>query len=532
MSVVLGALLLAAISTAQDRDGPSAWEVYQEGRAAEKAGHIAEAYLLYMQASALDPQNRTYWLHSQEVESRALKQVKPAPASSLAGDLAEADAPEPPVANDWAEVRTIEPPPELTAPPGKRDFDLNGDFRKIFEQLAQAYGLDCIFDSAYEPGKQFRFRVSQVDFREAMRAAEMSTGSFIIPLTPKLFMVAKDTAQKRTELEPVEAVEIRLTETRSQQDFQQLITAVQQSLGLEKVSWDAAANTVIIRDKISKVVPARALFAQLLHPSAQLMIDLQLLNASRDDTITYGINWQTSFSLTPLTTWLNNVPSFPSGVVGLLGFGGGKTLFGLGVMSASAVATLTKNSSQVLFATELRAIDGQPASLHMGQRYPILSSGYFGAQGAANPTTPGTFIPTPTFTFEDLGLTLKVTPTVHDLDSVTLDIDADYKVLAGTALNGIPVIGNQAIKSQTNLRWGEWAMVVGLVNSSDTYSVSGFPGISKIPLLGPLTSQHEHDRNDQQVLMLLRPRLISLPPTQYIRKRIELGSDQRPLTPL
>lgn len=538
IGVALGALLLAAVLGAQDMDGPSAWEVYQEGRAAEKAGHIAEAYLLYMQASAMDPQNRTYWLRGQTLESRALQEVKPTPIPPAPGGaLAQAEAPperfESPTPADWMEVRQLAPPAELTAPSGTSDFDLTGDYKKLFEQLAKAYGLDCIFDPDYLPGKEFRFRVKDVDFRLAMHALEMATDSFVIPLTPKLFMVAKDTAQKRTQLEPVEAVEIRLPETRSSQDFSALIAAVQQSMGLEKVSWDTQTNTVIIRDKVSKVVPAQALFEQLMHPSAQIMIEMQFLTVSRDDTITYGVDFPINFSITPLTSWLGNTPSFPSGIVGLLGFGAGKSLFGIGIMTPSMVAQMTKNTSQVLFDTQLRALDGQPASLHMGQRYPILTSGYFGTQGAANATTqPGTYIPTPSFSFEDLGLTLKVTPTVHDLDTVTLDIDAQYKVLAGTALNGIPVIGSQALKSQTSLRWGEWAMVAGLLDTSDTRTISGIPVLANIPLLGPLTSTHEHDRNDQEVLILLRPQLLSLPPTQYIRRAIDLGPDQRPLTPL
>jgi len=66
LGLVLGLRLLA-----QDSSDPAAWELYERGRDAEKAGHMAEAYLFYAQAAAKDPHNKTYWDRTQSVQSRA-----------------------------------------------------------------------------------------------------------------------------------------------------------------------------------------------------------------------------------------------------------------------------------------------------------------------------------------------------------------------------------------------------------------------------------------------------------------------------
>jgi len=148
-----------------------------------------------------------------------------------------------------------------------------------------------------------------------------------------------------------------------------MITAVQQAMAIEKASWDVQQNVVIFRDRISKVLIARALLEELLQPRAQVMVDLEFLEVTRNDMITYGLDLPTSFPLTALTTFMNNSPSL-SGVARLLAFGGGKTLMGIGIVDPSLVAKMSESSTNLLLTTQMRSLDGQPATLHVGDRYP------------------------------------------------------------------------------------------------------------------------------------------------------------------
>jgi type II secretory pathway component GspD/PulD (secretin) len=152
--------------------------------------------------------------------------------------------------------------------------------------------------------------------------------------------------------------------------------------------------------------------------------------------------------------------------------------------------------------------------------------------GAVGSGTNGTSIytPTPTFTYEDLGLILKVTPFVHDTREVSLDIDAEVKLLTGQSVNGVPVVSNRTVKSSVRLQTGEWAAVAGLLDTNEGRNIAGVAGLSSIRFLGPLVSTHEHDTSRNDVILLIRPRLLNVPPSDHVAPAIALGTDLKPAT--
>lgn len=523
-------LLMAGCLLADD---PAAWDLYEQGRSAEKAGHMSQAYLLYSQAAALDPKNKTYWLRSQSVRSRAAMEAKPQPGIPQPADLdkeiaeltEEPHFDEPP-AQVLAEANRPLPPTELAATPGRKTFDLLGNRQELFEKMAKEWGLDCVFDSDFDKKSPIRFRMDDVDYRDALHGLEAATGSFIVPLSDKLFMVVQDTVQKRTAVEPTVTVMVRVSEAVAQQDFQEILRAVQQSMGIEKIYWQTSTSTVVMRDRISKVLPAQALFEELARPRAQVAVEMQFLEVSRNDMVTYGINFPQVFSLNALTTALNNLASLPTSVSGLLTFGAGKTLIGIGITNASLVAQMSQSSGNLLLDSVIRSMSGQKATFHVGERYPIITAGY----QTTTTVAAGSYTPAPSFTFEDLGLSLTLTPLVHDSEEVSLDIDAEFKVLTGQSVNGLPVISNRAIKEDVRLKFGEWAVVAGLLDNQEGRTIAGLAGLARIPGLGPLTSTHEHDSSGDQVLVMLRPMLLTPPAGDAGSRTFRTGPDQRPPT--
>ncbi len=464
-----------------------------------------------------------YWLRSQSIRSRAALEAKamPQPPAEDGTEpdqlpLTPADVFDPPTSQDLLDAKKPLPPTELDAEAATRDFDLREDSQKLFLDIAHAYGLDCVFDGDYRPVPAFHFQMTGVDYRTALHGLEAATGSFIVPLSDKLFIVAKDTPQKRNDLEPNIAVGVRLPEASSANDFVALIAAVQQTFAIERAAFDSQNNTVFFKGPISKVLPAREMFEDLIQPKAQILLEVKILEVSRNDMLTYGVRLPTAVTMF----------TFPRTLADL-SISTATTYIGFRVAQATLVAQMSDSSAKTLLESDLRSVDGQPATMHVGERFPVLTSGYYGPQSFQGPNA---YTPPPSFTFEDLGLSLKVTPTVHGLDEVTLHIESEYKLLAGSALNGIPIIANRSLKSEARLKFGDWAMVAGLLSTDEARDLTGIAGFSRLPVVGNLLGVRERDRDKDEVLILVRPHLLTPPPSEFVTHTFAVGSDTRPRT--
>jgi len=99
-------------------------------------------------------------------------------------------------------------------------------------------------------------------------------------------------------------------------------------------------------------------------------------------------------------------------------------------------------------------------------------------------------------------------------------------------VDGVPAIAQRKLQSQVQLRNGECAIVAGLLTSSEARSILGIPGLSTLPSLGPVLRTNTRDRESSEVLILVKPVLVGLPPDQTVTRPLWIGSEARPLTPM
>ena len=508
----------------------SAKELYRQGRQAEQKGEISRAYLLYSQAAAAEPGNPIYWARSQALRRQAILEAKPVPGGAVPAAAEDASGPSllgEITEQELEEARRPLPPVELAASPVVKTIDLRGDSKSLFEAVAQAYGLEVVFDGDFQASQPIKFRLEEAGYRDALRALSAVTGSFVVPLGPKVFLAVKDTQQKRQEAEPSVALALSIPEPVSTQEAQELARTVQGTMEIVKMTVDPGRRMVFLRAPLSKARPAQRLLEQLLYHRPQVAIEIDFLEVKRNSSLSYGMRLPTSFPLVSFGRFRNLLRTFPGGFTKYLGFGGGKSLLGIGLTDAELFASMSRGTVQSLLRASLRSVDGQAAQLHVGDKYPVITAGYYGPVSGDGKT----YTPPPSFNFEELGLVLKITPKVHGEQEISLDFEAEFKVLTGKALNGIPIISTRKFQSKTRLREGEWAVVAGLLTASEARSITGIAGLATLPVLGPLFSQRSKDQDGGEALLVIRPRVIGLPPVED-PEGMWVGTDLRLNIPL
>jgi general secretion pathway protein D len=495
--------------------------LYTQAQKAEKEKQIVKAYLLYSEAAAADPTNTSYWAKAQQMRPAAslVDASPPKLPDELPSDKIDAtvfgrisDA-------DLEAARTPLPPPNLDVAAGRRGYDFRGDSKKLWEDVAAALHLKVLFDTAYLPTRPFHFELNDADYRVALRALQDATDSFLVPVSPGLIFVANDTQQKRIEFERTAAAVVPFPEALDTRELQEIATGVRGALDSRRITVDPVRHLILIRDSVPKVRLAEKLIRDLLRPRAQVEIEVDILNMDASSSLNYGLSLQTLYPIASFLVRRNIMNYFPAGATNFLAFGGGASLLGLGVTSAQLFASVSKSNSESIFKTQIVAIDGQAASLHVGEKYPIMTSGYFG-----NTSGSGTvYTPPPTVNFEDLGLSIKVTPHVTGDHTVSLDLDAEFKLLGATSNDGIPVISNTQYQSKIDVTAGEWAVLAGLMSSQEAKTLTGLPILSYIPLLRNNTI----NKDQSQTLIVLKPHITIPRPSDAASWKVWAGTETR-----
>jgi general secretion pathway protein D len=499
---------------------PTAEQLFHQAQKAERDGEVVKAYLLYAEAAAADPTNIDYWTHAQALRPAAsLMDPSPPKLPDLPGDKMDRTLFGTITEADQEQARKLLPPTRLTVEPGRRDYDLQGDSKTLWEQVAAILHLKVLFDPDYKPTRAFHFELTTSSYREALHALEAATDSFLVPISARLIFVANDTTQKRTEFEQTATVVMPFPDAISVQEVQDLATAIRGALDAKKLMVDTAQRLILIRDNVTKVRLAQKLVADLLHPRPQVTIDVEILTTDVSSTLNYGLSLPTSFAISSFVQRANLVNYFPSGFTNFLAFGGGASLLGLGITNAQLFASVSKATSESIYHARLAAVDGLPATLHVGEKYPIITNEYLGNTGSSGTV----YTPPPTINFEDLGLLIKVTPHVTSVDEVALDLDAEFKLLGATTSNGIPIVASTQYQSKVDVGAGEWAVLSGLMTTQEAKAITGLPILSRIPLLRNTTIT----KDEGATLIVLKPHVTIAPASEAASWKVWAGTETR-----
>ena len=181
----------------------------------------------------------------------------------------------------------------------------------------------------------------------------------------------------------------------------------------------------------------------------------------------------------------------------------GQVVSGGWVLSLAVDALEQKGVVKVLAEPNLVAMSGDTASFLAGGEFPVPVASSVGALG----------LPTVTIAFKSFGVSLSFTPTVIEGDLINLVVAPEVSELDKTnsvTLNGtvVPGISTRRAKTTVEVRDGQSFAVAGLLQSSFNDTIRGIPGLTNVPVLGPLLSSSQYQRGETELVIIVTPRLV------------------------
>ncbi len=476
------------------------------GRQLLQSGNTQGALVEFLHAAEIDPADEEA---QQEIGKIRQMEGTPPPPTPGAG-LPEATG-------EQAELNSIGAPVQLQ-PLSNEPLSLHmtEDAKVIYQAVGKAAGVNVLFDPDYS-SKRIQVDLNNVSLLDALRIVSEISGTFWRPVTSNTIFVAQDTRVKRTEMEEQAVQTFYLTNAWQQNDLNDIQTALRNVLPNARVYGVASQNAIVMRGTPDELLLAQKLINDLDKPQPEVVVDVGILEVSRNWERNLGINWPSSVgvalqpptsstSSTSSTTSTTGTTSASTTLYDLAHLKA--TDFAVNVGSAQLNLLLNNTNTQILADPRIRATDGQKATLTIGSRIPI-ATGSYSAPGITAAATIG-YAQTQ-FTYIDVGIKLEVTPTIHYDDDVTLKIHVEDEAESGnTTIEGVtePIISQRIADQVIRLRDGQASILGGIVNNQETLNWTGIPGLSSIPFLKYLFGSNDHQIQNDDLVFVVIPHVV------------------------
>ncbi len=552
-------LTMAALPLAADK----AKSLYDRGRDAEARQDYEAAYSAYAEAYELKPKNlayrtaatRTRFLSAaahvhrgqvlrdqgklEDALAEFQKAVEIDPASFIAQQEVRrtrvmieaarsagqgASVPQP-QSMLQQRLESVGGPTEL-APVSNVPITLNmtEDSKVLYETIGKLAGINVLFDPDYT-SRRIHVALNGVTLTEALDLLALQSKTFWRPVTANTIFVASDTPAKRKELEQQVLRTFYLSNLSQPTELQDVVNTLRTVLEVSRLTQIPSQGAIVVRGTPDQVALAEKLINDLDKSRPEVVVEVAVMQVTRQRIRDLGINPPTSATV-QLQSNINQNTTNNSGTGTGTGTGTTGTTTGttgqvnlnhignltakdfvVTIPQATVNAMLSDSDTKLIQNPQIRALDGQKATLKIGERVPVATGSFQPGIGTigVNPLV------NTQFQYLDVGVNIDITPRVHAGREVTLKIALDISAVdSHVSIGGIdqPVIGQRKIEHEIRLKEGEVNLLGGILEDQDIKALSGYPWLSSIPILKYLFSSEHTDKRQNEIVFALVPHIV------------------------
>ncbi|MEW5249036.1 type II secretion system secretin GspD [Microbulbifer sp. 2201CG32-9] len=296
----------------------------------------------------------------------------------------------------------------------------------------------------------------------------------------------------------------------------------QQAADVEvSIQVNEALNSLVLTAPPSLLETMKGVIAKLDVRRAQVLIEALIVEVTADNGSDLGIKWiagagddvvagfNNDAAPTPIVddegNQISDINPLSLNPLNLIGRG-----LNLGYLSGTDLravvnAVATQSNANILSTPTIIALDNEEASILVGQNVPFVTGEQLLSGSNNDPFTQ--------IQREDIGTELNVTPRVNNNNSVTLDIEQKVEnvVPAAEDATGASDIVTSKREISTRVLIDDGAILVlgGLIEDNVTETSSKVPLLGDIPGIGRLFRSSRKRVRKTNLMVFLRPRILS-----------------------
>jgi general secretion pathway protein D len=458
---------------------------FARGRALAADSRFEEAAAEYQLASEMNPTSAV--IEEALRETRAKLRAKVAVQRAGKTEL-----------ETLIEQTRLLPPPGLELPAVKLQSSVifrDASSRDVYTAIARWSDVSVVFDPAFREA-HLTIDLRNATLEDALNAVSGATRNFYRVTAPRTVTIIPDTPAKRREYEE----EIVRTFYLSNADLKETLDLLRIVIDNRRLAAVSGTNAIAIKDTPERILAAGRIIGAIDKARPEVVIDVELLEVDRTRLQEYGLQIAS--------------PGSP-GVSGSADVNrSGMTLRSLRSLTQSDVFVSnvpglfyrllkTDASTRTLANPQLRTSEGMPAQARFGERVPIPMTTFapLAAGGVAQQ-------PITSFTYENIGVNIDITPRTHHNDDVSLGLKIEVSNISGTGFGGLPTFGNRSISTTIRLRDGETNMLAGLIRDDERKVLAGVPGLSDLPVVGRLFAHNRKETQETDIILTLTPHIV------------------------
>jgi len=394
------------------------------------------------------------------------------------------------------------------------NFSRKTSLREILATLSKSSGVNIIAHSSYQD-QSVSIDLRGLSFQRILDTLMLQNDLFYRVIDKNTIMIFKDTQQNKEKYEN-QIIKTYYLSYADPTEVRSTLTTLNNQL---RVFTDKRTNAIIVKAKPLELAIVDQVIRTLDKGKAEVMVYFELMEVTENSLEQIG--------LLPVLNASDTSGTYRFGATTVNNTSGMNTNSGFTKIHTADIRVLFPNlaldflksngDARMVASPNVRVSSGEPGEVNIGEKISTTQSqisGLGGTNGTAASTSASALlggVGQTSFSYENVGVKIKVEPRVHNNGEITLKIESLVTTLKSGSTPGRPDLGQREIKTSARLRDGETAIFGGLLKDEEQKSLQGIWGLADIPLIGRLFGNNRNSKAKTDVILTVRAVLVRKP---------------------